>query len=357
MGYILHADLDAFYASVEQKDNPQLQGKPVLVGGRPEQRGVVAACSYEARSFGIHSAMPMRTALRLCPNAVVVSPRFDRYREISAKVFSIFRSTSPLVEAVSLDEAFLDITGIIKASSAPIDVAKDIKRRVRSEIDLAISVGVASSKSVAKIASDSSKPDGLMVVEPERAREFLAPLPVRKLWGIGPKTEERLLAKNIRTLGELAAQPDGWLETEFGKRGPMMKSWSLGQDNRPVSFERPIKSVSAEVTFAQDMNDPDGLTDELFRLTNRVVQRLKRTGIMGRTVNLKLRLSDFTTLTRSVTLPAPVQEVTIVNHIAQEILKKELTTGRRFRLIGVGVSNFASTGQLPLFDQSCIFQL
>ena len=192
MGYILHADLDAFYASVEQKDNPQLQGKPVLVGGRPEQRGVVAACSYEARSFGIHSAMPMWTALRLCPNAVVVSPRFDRYRNISARVVSIFRSTSPLVEAVSLDEAFLDITGIVKAGSAPIDVARDIKRRVRSEIGLAISVGVASSKSVAKIASDWSKPDGLMVVEPEREREFLAPLPVRKLWGIGPKTEEKL---------------------------------------------------------------------------------------------------------------------------------------------------------------------
>ena len=357
MGYILHADLDAFYASVEQKDNPQLQGRPVLVGGRPEQRGVVAACSYEARSFGIHSAMPMRIALRLCPNAVVVSPRFDRYRNISTRVFSIFRSTSPLVEAVSLDEAFLDITGIVKAGSAPIDVARDIKCRVRSEIGLAISVGVASSKSVAKIASGWSKPDGLLVVEPERDQEFLAPLSVRKLWGIGPKTEERLLAKNIQTLGELAVQPDDWLETEFGKWGPMMKSWSLGQDNRPVRSERPTKSVSAEVTFAQDMNDPDGLADELFRLTNRVVQRLKRTGIMGRTVNLKLRLSDFTTLTRSVTLPAPVQEVTIVNHIAQEILKKELTTGRRFRLIGVGVSNFASTGQLPLFDQSCIFQL
>lgn len=357
MGYILHADLDAFYASVEQMDDPRLQGRPVLVGGRPEGRGVVAACSYEARRFGVHSAMPMRAALRLCPGAMVVPPRFDRYHQVSGMVMAIFRSVASLVEALSLDEAYLDITAGVEAGSAPEEVARSIKHRVRTEVGLAISVGVATSKSVAKIASDSGKPDGLVVVEPGKEREFLAPLPVRRLSGIGPKTEERLVAKHIRTLGELADQPDDWLEAEFGKWGPVMKAWSLGQDNRPVRPHRPVKSVSAEVTFAQDLNDPNGLADQLLNLSSRVAQRMARAGVRGRTVNLKLRLSDFTTLTRSITLPTPVQEATVVNRVAQEMLRRELAPGRSFRLVGVGVSNFTSSGQLPLFDPSGLLRV
>jgi DNA polymerase-4 len=270
---------------------------------------------------------------------------------------SIFRSVAPIVEAVSLDEAYLEVTGVVEAGCAPIDLARNIKQRVRNEVGLSISIGTGSSKSVAKIASDAGKPDGLVVIEPGKEREFLAPLPVRKLWGIGPKTEEKLAANNIRTLGELANQPDDWMEREFGSWGPQMKAWSLGQDNRSVTSERPVKSVSAEVTFAQDVDDPQILADELFRLISRVAQRMTKAGIRGRTVNLKLRLSDFTTLTRSTTLSVPVEDVTVLNRVAKQMLRRELTTGRRLRLIGVGVSNFASTGQLPLFDQCDLITL
>jgi len=350
MHCIVHADLDAFYASVEQRDNPQLRGKPVVVGGRPEWRGVVAACSYEARTFGIHSAMPMRTALKRCPSAILVTPRFDCYHQVSVEVMDIFRSVTSLVEPISLDEAFLDITNAMAKGSPPIGVARYIKQRVKNDVGLAISVGIASCKSVAKIASDLSKPDGLIMVEPGTEAEFLAPLPVRMLWGIGLRTEERLVKNGLETLGTLALQPDDWLEREFGKRGPEMKRWSLGQDTRAVKTTRVAKSVGAELTFPQDINEPKALKSELLILSAKVAQRMMVAGIRGRTVTLKLRLSDFTTLTRNTTLTGSVQQVTEVNEIAQRMLMRELYQRCGFRLVGVSVSNFVSTYQLSLFD-------
>ena len=347
---VIHADLDAFFASVEQLDRPELRGKPVLVGGRPDQRGVVAACSYEARSFGIHSAMPMRTALGRCPAAIVVAPRFQRYGEVSRQVMEILRSVSPVVQPVSIDEAYLDVTQAVAGGAAPIDVARGLKERVRREVGLTISLGVAGSKSVAKIASDMGKPDGLTMVKPGTEMSFLAPLPVRKLNGIGPKTEERLLEGGIRTLGELAALSDQWLEAEFGKRGPELGLLSRGLDDRPVAVQRVAKSISAEVTLARDVRDREMLAQVLAGLSRRVSERLERAGSRGRTVTVKLRLSDFTTFTRSVTLPAPTSAAEVVLDVAQRVLEHELSErAGRFRLLGVGVSNFVEEEQLTLF--------
>ena len=346
---ILHADLDAFYASVEQMDHPELRGKPVLVGGSPQSRGVVAACSYEARAYGIHSAMPMRTALNLCPQAVVVSPRFDRYRQVSDKVMAIFRSITPLVQPLSLDEAYLDATEVVAAGTAPVDVARTLKERIKREIGLTISVGIATSKSVAKIASDIRKPDGLVVVEPGSEEEFLAPLPVKRLSGVGPRTEQRLVGAGIATLGDLARQTEAWAKRLFGKRGPEIIAMSRGEDPRPVTTERVAKSISAETTFAQDIQDPEMLSTQIARLSQRVAQRLHNSGVKGRTVTVKLRLSDFTTFTRATTLASPVSSASTIQQVAQRLLNRELLPGRRFRLLGVGVSNFGDTEQLPLF--------
>lgn len=347
---VIHADLDAFYASVEQLDRPELRGKPVLVGGNPEQRGVVAACSYEARVYGVHSAMLMRTAVSMCPGAIVVHPRFDRYGELSRRVMDILRSVTPLVQPVSIDEAYLDISGAVSGGAEPIVIAQGLKERVKRELGLTISLGVASSKSVAKIASDMGKPDGLTVVPPGAEREFLAPLSVRKLGGIGPKTEERLLEVGVKTLGDLAARTDAWLEREFGKRGPELGMLSRGMDDRAVSVQRVAKSISAEVTLAHDVRDRETLAGVIERLCERVGKRLERAATHGRTVTVKLRLSDFTTFTRSVTLPAPIHDASVVREVAMRVLDAELARrGDRFRLLGVGVSNFAEERQLPLF--------
>ena len=351
---IIHADLDAFYASVEQMDDPALRGKPVLVGGNPEQRGVVAACSYEARAFGVRSAMPMRTAVRLCPTAVVVNPRFHRYHEVSQQVMTILGSFSPVLQPVSMDEAYLDVTDAVQRGGAPIELATDIKARVKAEVGLNISLGVGGSKSVAKIACDMSKPDGLKVVAPGSEREFLAPLPVRRLNGVGPRTEERLKELGVATLGDLAAKPDQWLEREFGKRGPELGAMSRGLDTRPVAVEHGVKSISAETTFSQDTGDPQALRDALARLCARVGERLIRAGARGRTATLKLRLSDFTTFTRGATVRTPIGDAATLREVAERVLDRELEQpGRRYRLLGVGVSNFsegaATPAQLPLF--------
>ena len=235
MRHILHADFDAFYASVEQLDNPELRGKPVVVGGSAEGRGVVASASYEAREYGVRSAMPMRTAQRLCPQAIRVGARFDRYREISQRVMSIFRDLTPLVEPLSLDEAYLDVTAAVYEGRLPADIASELKRRVKYELGLVISIGVATSKSIAKIASDMDKPDGLTVVAPGDERAFLAPLPIRDLWGVGPKTAERLIADGIETIGDIARQEEGWLRERFGKHGAQMQRLALGLDEEPRS--------------------------------------------------------------------------------------------------------------------------
>ena len=350
---VFHADLDAFYAAVEQLDNPDLKGKPVLVGGSPEQRGVVAACSYEARAFGIHSAMPMRTAMSRCPHAIVVPPRFSRYHEVSTRVMSILRDLTPLVEPMSMDEAYLDVTEALAAGSTPRTMAESLKRRVKEETGLTISVGAATSKSVAKIASDMEKPDGLVIVEPGTERAFLAPLPVRKLGGIGPKTEAQLRGHGIERLGQLASRPPQWLAREYGQRGAELSALSRGEDTRPVVVERETKSISAETTFAHDQGDPETLHGRMAALTERVAERLERSGQQGRTVTIKLRLSDFTTFTRSMTLTVAPRTVQEILAVADQLLERELDPSRRFRLLGVGVSGFSQGEQQPsLFDLS-----
>ncbi|MBI4200683.1 MAG: DNA polymerase IV [Chloroflexi bacterium] len=346
---ILHADLDAFFAAVEQMDRPELRGKPVLVGGNPSERGVVAACSYEARAYGVHSAMPMRTAVKLCPQAVVVRPRFDRYHQVSDQVMAIFRSITPLIEPMSLDEAYLDVTEAVDAGVAPLDMGVMLKQRVKSEVGLTISVGVATSKAVAKIASEMGKPDGLVVVAPGKERETLALLPVRRLAGIGPKTEALLAKDGIATLGDLARQTEAWAERLLGKRGPEVLAMSRGEDHRPVITERETKSVSAETTFARDIQDPGEIAGALARLSQRVARRLSGAEAKGRTVTVKLRLSDFTTFTRSATLASPLGDAGMIQRVAQELVSREVTPGRRFRLLGVGVSNFGDSEQLSLF--------
>ena len=347
MRHILHADFDAFYASVEQLDNPELRDKPVVVGGSAEGRGVVASASYEAREFGVRSAMPMRTAQRLCPHAIRVGARFDRYREISQRVLSIFRDLTPLVEPLSLDEAYLDVTSIVARDRPPADIAAGLKRRVKHELGLTISVGVATSKSIAKIASDMDKPDGLTVVVPGDEKAFLAPLPIRDLWGVGPRTAERLNSEGIETIGDIARQDEDWLRERFGKHGAQMQKLALGQDNSPVVVRRETKSVSAETTFAQDIGEPEALLEVVNRLSQRVSHQLRRKQLQGRTVKLKLRLSDFTTFTRQKTLPYAVQSADDLSRSAGELLRAELYGRRRFRLVGVGVSGFEQSEEDP----------
>ncbi|HJX61383.1 MAG TPA: DNA polymerase IV [Dehalococcoidia bacterium] len=347
--WIIHADLDAFFASVEQLDNPELRGRPVVVGGPPQSRGVVAAASYEARAFGIRSALPMVTALRLCPEAVRVPPRFERYGEISRLVMDIFRRFTPLVEPISVDEAFLDVTEAVqKGHSAELSsaeaMARAIKEQVRQEVGLTVSVGLASSLSVAKIASDMEKPDGLVLVPPGTEREFLAPLPVRSLWGVGPKTAERLAAESITTIGDLAERTEEWVRGLVGERGVDLIRLARGIDDSSVVVERETKSVSSETTFARDIGDPRALEDSLRDLARETAERLQRHGLKGRTVRVKLRLADFTTFTRQTTLAHPTDAFDTIHREAARLLARELIDGRRFRLLGVGVSSFAASG-------------
>ena len=353
MRHIIHADLDAFYATVEQLDNPELRGKPVLVGGRPENRGVVATASYEARPFGVRSAMPMRTAVRLCPQGIIVSPRFTRYREMSRQVMDIFHDFTEIVEPLSLDEAYLDISGTVDEEQGrwPLGVALELKRRVKEGTGLTVSVGVSVSKAVSKIASDLDKPDGLVVVPPGEEAAFLAPLAVGKLWGIGPKTAERLNAAGVDTIGALAEQPPEWFGRIFGQRAEAVRLRAVGLDDEPVHTERITKSVSSETTFPNDLGDPDELRRVLDDLASGVAGSLEHKELQGKTVTVKMRLADFTTFSRQSTLTAPSNEVEPIRELAWRLLSAELAPGRSFRLLGVGVSNFPDADeerQLPL---------
>ena len=352
MRHIIHADLDAFYAAVEQMDNPELRGKPVLVGGSPQDRGVVATASYEARVFGVHSAMPMVTAVRQCPHGIIVKPRFDRYREMSRQVMDIFRQVTELVEPLSLDEAYLDISGAVGEGKSQLGIAIGIKHRVKEETGLNVSVGVGTSKSVAKIASDLEKPDGLVVVPPGEEKGFLAPLPVGKLWGIGPKTAERLHQDGVETIGDLAQQPEEWFARRFGKRAENIRLKAAGLDDDPVKTERLAKSISAETTFAEDIGEPEELKEVLTRLASNVSRHLERKQVSGRTVTVKMRLADFTTLTRQTTLPNSTCSHEVILETAWRLLNGELAPARSFRLLGVGMSGFneetEKARQLPL---------
>ena len=348
--YILHADLDAFYTSVEQRDDHTLLGKPVVVGGAPEHRGVVAAASYEARKYGIHSAMPMSVAVRHCPDLVRVSPRFDQYRDVSGRIMEIFRSVTSLVEPLSLDEAYLDISQIVEAEMANVEhEASLLKDRVRTEIGLAVTIGGGTSKTVAKIASQVAKPDGLLLVRTGEEKGFLAPLDVSMLWGIGPKTAATLGKYGITTIGDLAARDEKWIASILGKRGPELRASGLGLDAREVTPHQETKSVSAETTLPRDVEDEELLTKELSILAKSVADRLDRAELRGKTVQVKLRLADFTTFTRQMTLASPVSGEAMIFEVAQTLVSRETKPGRKFRLIGVGVSNFQRIAQPALF--------
>lgn len=348
---IVHADLDAFYASVEQLDRPELKGKPVVVGGSPEGRGVVMAASYEARRFGIRSAMPMSRALRLCPRAVRVPARFDRYSEVSRAVMSIFRDVTPLVEPMSLDEAFLDVSEQVDGYGGAEPLGRHLKREVREKTGLTLSVGIATNKLVAKVASDRQKPDGLVIVPPGDEAAFLAPLSVRALWGIGPKTEAVLNAAGFTTVGQLAAEPPEHLEALFGSRGPWFHAMARGIDNSSVVTEHERKSVGAETTFPRDLTDGPDLRAELQRLAESVSRRLLRSEAQGRTVVLKLRYANFRTITRQASRPQPLADATEIASIAASLLENVAKEGDRFRLVGIHCTNLTAgrPDQLGLF--------
>ena len=350
---ILHADMDAFYASIEQRDDPSLRG-PLVVGG-PSPRGVVAAASYEARRFGIHSAMPMARAMRLCAELVVVRPRIDYYAEISAQVFAIFESFTPLCEPLSLDEAFLDLTGCERLHGSGPEVARQIKSRVREELQLVVSAGVAPNKFLAKVASDLGKPDGLVVVEPDQVQGCLRPLPVRRLFGVGKVTEERLSELGVSTIGELADLPRELLEQRLGVVGAELWHLARGEDEREVVVGRPPESIGQEDTFARDLVDPEQLGREVQAQADRVAVRLREQGYQARVVVLKIKTADFKLLTRRRTLPRASSDGNLIGDTARALLRKILPGLGPVRLTGVtagglehaAVTTGASSRPLP----------
>ena len=354
---IIHLDLDAFYASVEILDNPDLSGKPVIVGGG-EKRGVVTAASYEARKFGVHSAQPTATARRLCPDGVFLPVRMSRYKEMSDRVFEIFRRFSPLVEALSIDEGFLDVTGTDRLFGGAPEVARKIKATVAAETGLTVSAGVAASKFVAKIASDMHKPDGLTVVPRGKEKEFLGSLPVGKLWGVGKVTESALHRMGVKTIGDLASVPAETLRKKFGEQGLHLHRLANGIDDREVEPEHEVKSIGHEDTYDEDLRDGEVIAKELLSLAHRVSSRLRRKGFRGRTVTLKVRYNNFTRVTRAVTLPSPTDDGATIYRTVLPLLKKTEAGTRPVRLLGISVSHFGEKsspreewGQIPLFGQ------
>ena len=348
---IFHLDLDAFFASVEILENPELAGKPVLVGGRPDERGVVAAASYPARAFGCRSAMPMAQALKLCPEAIVLAARHGLYQQYSKRVMAIVHELTPLVEQISIDEAFLDMSDQVSDWSEAVELAGHLQTRVREEVGLSASLGVAANKQVAKVASDLHKPGGLTIVPPGTEAEFLAPLPARALWGVGPVTAVRLAEMGVTTVGELAALPADTLRAAFGKHGPELGERARGIDASPVVTEYERKSTSQERTFSRDQSDLHSLKVQLWKMSNGVAEDLKRTGLAGGTVSIKLRYGDFTTLTRQMALAVPTDEAIDIYRAALVLFERAWDPGRPVRLLGVGAQHLAEpTGQLSLFD-------
>jgi len=348
---ILHVDMDAFYASVEQHDNPDLVGKPVIVGW-PGGRGVVAAASYAVRKFGVRSAMPMGQALRLCPHAICIPPRMQRYREVSVQVFGVFHEITPLVQGLSLDEAYLDVTESQALLGEPVAIARRIKDNIRARTGLTASVGVATNKLVAKIASDLDKPDGLTIVPEGRIREVLDPLSIRRLPGLGRKLGERVEGAGVRTLGELRTAPDAVLWPLFGRDAPRMRERAAGVDDRSVNPDLEEKSLSAEDTFAQDLADPRRLDSHLSRLADLASERLRARGLMAGRVGVKIRRQDFATFTRQRAIAPPTQDGRAVRNVARELLSRWLAehTGAKLRLLGVVLTDLSPASQLGLFD-------
>ena len=350
---VLHVDMDAFYAAVEQHDDPALAGRPLIVGW-DGGRGVVAAASYEVRRFGVRSAMPMRTALRLCPQALCVRPRMARYQEVSALVFRVFHELTPLVQGLSLDEAFLDVTASQELLGGAVDIARLIKRRIGERTGLTASVGVAPNKLVAKIASDLDKPDGLTVVPAERVRTVLDPLSVRRLPGLGRKTGAKVEAAGIRTLGELRSAPDAVLWPLFGRYSHWVRERAAGIDERPVLPEVEEKSLSAEDTFEDDIGDARTLRRQLARLADVAAGRLRSRELVAGCIGVKIRRDDFVTFTRQRAVAPPTCEARAVTGVADELLTRWLAAnpGAKLRLLGVVLTELTPAAQLGLFEET-----
>jgi DNA polymerase IV len=349
---VLHLDMDAFYASVEQLHKPSLRGRPVVVGWMGP-RGVVTTASYEARRYGVRSAMSMAEARRRCPQAVYVSPRFAAYGRISDAVMDVLRALSPAVEPISMDEAFVDLAAGLRGgldTESVTALGARLKADIRARTGLTASVGAGTSKLIAKIASDSAKPDGLVVVAPGRERALLDPLPVRALWGVGPATADRLRQAGVETIGDLAALPPERLAAVLGAgRGAGLQELARGLDPRPVVPDRELKSISVEDTFPADIEDRGRLTAELDALTRRLAARLRSPERSGRTITLKVRRHDFTTIARSDTLPGPTASETVIRDVARRLLATVDVEGG-VRLLGVGISSLADVVQQDLFD-------
>ncbi len=349
---ILHIDMDAFYASVEVRDNPSLQGKPVLVGGTAAQRGVVAACSYPARTFGIHSAMPMSQALRLCPHAIVLPVRMERYVEVSRQINNIFHNYTPVVEPLSLDEAFLDVTGSLALFGTAEQIGRMIKSEIKDQIGLTASVGVAPNKFLAKLASDLDKPDGFVTITEQNKQSILDPLPIGKIWGIGKVTAGSLNQIGIHTVRQLRTAPHDQLVTVLGSQTDAILELARGIDHRPVESHSETKSLSTEETFATDIDDYDHLKSILTHQVEEVSQRIRAEGFQCRTITIKFRYENFRTITRSVTLDQPTHITSVLLQAALNILNqwRQRSPGA-LRLLGFGASNLspAGTGQQWLF--------
>lgn len=350
---ILHIDMDAFFASVEIRERPELAGLPVIVGGSAQGRGVVSAASYAARKFGVKSAMPVATALKLCPQLICLSHNIPLYVEVSQQIREIFARYTPLIEPLSLDEAFLDVSASQRLFGSAPEIGQLIKSAIKSELQLTASVGVAPNKFLAKIASDIQKPDGFVVVEANEVQNFLDPLPIERIWGVGKQTATTLQHYGIRTIQQLRNQSSKWLADRFGKFGLHIWQLAHGQDTRKVISESQAKSISAETTFAEDISDAAVLFAWLLQLTEQVTARLRRQQLKAKTVFIKLRAHDFTTLTRSSSLQSATQETDVVWNVVKQLFNNEFSKSKRaLRLVGVGVSNFdveATQQQSDLF--------
>ncbi len=351
---IIHVDMDAFYASVEQLDNPDLIGKPVIVGGDPKRRGVVSAASYEARKFGIHSAMPMSQAVRLCPDAIVLPVRMERYAELSQQIHAIFQRFTPQIEPISLDEAFLDVTGSLRLFGSAEKIGRAIKDQIREQLGLVASIGIAANKFLAKLASDLNKPDGFVVITEDNKQQILDPLPVWRIWGVGKVTEKALKSRGIERIKQLREAPPEILRSIFGDQVPHVLRLAQGVDNRPVESTREAKSISSEQTFATDIANKNILLDVLLHQVEDVAQRLRLNGLEAKTIILKLRYGDFRTITRSSTFDQPTNITRALWQEAQEVLLQwHKKSPGALRLLGFGVSSLqkAGSGQQELFPE------
>jgi DNA polymerase-4 len=344
--------MDCFYAAVEVRDDPSLRGKPVVVGGRPEGRGVIAAASYEARRYGVHSAMASAVAVRRCPSLVFLKPDFGRYRRESEAIFGIFGELTPLVQPASLDEAYLDVTDHLGAWGSATAIAREIRRRVREQRRLTVSVGVGPNRLVAKIASDFDKPDGLTVVKPDQVEAFLAPLPVRRLHGVGPATERSLAELGVTTVADLRRLDVDALTRRFGRWGEALHAFARGVDDRPVTVDRERKSLGTETTYARDLDEAAAVEGELVRLAGEVAEDLQKRRLLARTVTIKVRYADFTTVTRSHTLGVASCDASSLAWQATALMRKTDAASRPVRLLGVTASNLLEGApvQLALFE-------